>query len=807
MPIADLLGVQLDMQMLGKLTVSVAAVLLVSWAYRFYNSRNQTGQQGQLAPPDDRVLPPSLATQSPGHCGSCQGELQEQNDVATELGDGAAQQIEHESPPKNVKERVVLYPRPDGEMGAGEEGSAEYPGQAETIGKETDNGTAQQDAPAKDLTASAKDIAHKAVKPLSLSNLEEADECGTGITLSPHLATQHSPSDSGQVSASRPRSPCLLRSLEPCTKVGRELRHDAGNLGTFSSFQSKAAVVVKDGDLLLDMPGDRLVEVRGKIYEYYVESSSESILDRGPGTAGHCSPGPNLGVREGASRDLQISRRSSGSSSSSETTSLLSPITSPLIMRDIVIPPDHSEGSPASIDRCSSPFNKPRLIRKDSYLQIMENSDLQIPCGSPASRSRSPSSDSSNRSSPVEDPVGHNETTKHSLETVAGMNFLQMPLDGTGIPELDSLQGKLDLGNCLQALSLARKYGHETLQQAALKVMSDNYFQVLRDPELYGRLKAGDRAEIQKQRMRGRQYLTVADIDPQDWTGARCQVEELDHPKTSSRLYYYDDYMDSWHTLCTLPREVISKGCSMCTMDNYLFIAVGCEGVDRDIRPSRRVFCYNPVTSIWKEICPMNEARPQCKLVALQGYIYAIGGECLSTVERYDPRTDRWSFVAPLPNDTFAVAHRATACQGELFVSGGTLRYTLLRYNPRANVWRQSLIVGSKERTTEMVALRSFLYRFDISPSLGLSVYRYHTVARLWYECCSRRLPDCQTFQCSILGDVIYCVNRQFNMRFLADEVSPDFVAEDLKVLSEAKGMLFPFILSFSDKETLQTRV
>uniref|UniRef100_A0A669DLF7 Uncharacterized protein n=2 Tax=Pseudocrenilabrinae TaxID=318546 RepID=A0A669DLF7_ORENI len=56
----------------------------------------------------------------------------------------------------------------------------------------------------------------------------------------------------------------------------------------------------------------------------------------------------------------------------------------------------------------------------------------------------------------------------------------------------------------------------------------------------------------------------------------------------------------------------------------------------------------------------MNEARPRCKLAALEGYIYAIGGECLSTVERYDPRLDRWTFVAPLPNDTFAVAHHVT---------------------------------------------------------------------------------------------------------------------------------------------------
>lgn len=300
----------------------------------------------------------------------------------------------------------------------------------------------------------------------------------------------------------------------------------------------------------------------------------------------------------------------------------------------------------------------------------------------------------------------------------------------------------------------------------------------------------------------------VADMDPQDWalnTGG--QIAATEHRRTSSAVYYYDDYKDAWHTLCMIPQEVISKACAMCTMDNYLFVAVGCQGTDREMTPSKRVFCYNPLTSIWKEISPMNVARPRCKLAALEGYIYAIGGECLSSVERYDPRLDRWTFVAPLPNDTFAVAHHVTVCNGELFVSGGTLRYMLLRYSPKTNTWKPSLLVGGKDRTADMVVVGRFLYRFDVNALLGISVYRYHTVARLWYECSTKRLQRCPAFQCVTMDDTIYCVSRQFTMRFEADEISPAFIDENLSVLSAAKGILFPFVLSLIDKKPRQTSV
>lgn len=637
--------------------------------------------------------------------------------------------------------------------------------------------------------------------------------------LSPDLA-----GPTGRVSPCLPRSPCLLRKVDGA-EVGRELFQDMNHPGNFSSFQSKAEVKVEEGDLVFERPKDKNVEVRGKIYDYYVESSSQSISD---------SPGSPTRVRYHSGSRLQphpikLVTLHSTSTNSNDYSRTPSPISPPLIMRDMAVSQSSSvddNQSPTSPE--DSPFDQPQrgLLRKDSYLMAAA-ANFESPCmtgnGSGPPHSQSPLSadvPSSTNSlmmtaSPDKYILGPGESLatmvaeEPSLEMLAGAKFVHVPLESMSSSDWESLTGKLDLGNCLEALELAKKHGHAALQQASLRVMSDNYLQVLRDPSLYGRLRAGDREKIQRLRMRGRRCLMVADMELHDWSrrSSPQTKETKESPRTSGGLYYYDDYKDTWHLQCDIPPEVTSVGSAMCTMDNYLFVAVGCHGSERAKVPSRKVFCFNPVTSIWSEICPMNEARPHCKLVALEGHIYAIGGECLSTVERYDPRTNRWTFVAPLPNDTFAVAHRATACNGELFVLGGTLRYTLLRYSPKTNAWRQSLIVSTKERTTEMVAVRSFLYRFDVNPTFGINVYRYHTAARLWYECSAKQLPHCPAFQCIAMDDVIYCVSRQFTMRFLADEVSPSFVAEDLSVLSNAKGILFPFVLALPDKNTLQTSV
>nr|XP_046238368.1 kelch domain-containing protein 7A [Scatophagus argus] len=754
MPIAELLGVQFDMQLLLKLSLSVAAVLLVSWAYRFYNSRDV--KKIQLSHNKE----PKNAT-----CQNCKATLRCQNSPKHDTRDGG-------------RHPRLSDTATDGTKEAPEEEA--YPPEAE---KSEDVGMSYSD---QDINLKGEILTYQKQAKVATSDIS----FGSALNLT-------YPTESGMVSTTGRRSPCFLQKLEGSVGVGRELRQDLECQGAYSSFLSKAEIKVEDANVLLEGTGDQIV--RGKIYDYYVESSSHSITDSNS----------VLGQFDKNSESQPVEFGTHGSSHTESSSSL-----SPIIMRDLVLP-QNSVGDPSSSGslRLRHPA-RPVLLRKESYLSAAEQSELYTPFQtSRTSTAITHSLTSSNNEFISVHPIIFSSTHSKDLdvkegsdlETVAGASFLQLPAKTL---DMESLKSKLDLGNCLETLYLAKKHGQTSVQRAALGVMSDNYLQVLRDPNLYGRLMAGEREQIRKQRMSGKKFIVVADMDPKDWTrNTGGQTAKTDQRKTSSTLYYYDDYRDTWHTLCLIPQEVISKACAMCTMDNYLFVAVGCQGTDREMTPSKQVFCYNPLTSIWKEISPMNEARPRCKLAALEGYIYAIGGECLSSVERYDPRLDRWTFVAPLPNDTFAVAHHVTVCNGELFVSGGSLRYMLLRYSPKTNTWRPSLLVGSKDRTADMVAVGRFLYRFDLNPLLGVTVYRYHTVARLWYECSSKRLLRCPAFQCVTMGDTIYCVSRQFTMRFEADEISPAFIDENLSTLTAAKGILFPFVLSLADKRSQQTSV
>jgi N-acetylneuraminic acid mutarotase len=101
----------------------------------------------------------------------------------------------------------------------------------------------------------------------------------------------------------------------------------------------------------------------------------------------------------------------------------------------------------------------------------------------------------------------------------------------------------------------------------------------------------------------------------------------------------------------------------------------------------------------WHARPAMAAARQETAVAALGGLVYVIGGfgstaEPLDTVEAFDPRTDQWRPIAPLP---IAIHHPAAAvAEGRLFVvggyTGGRVRWTPLgtvfEYDPARNSWR-----------------------------------------------------------------------------------------------------------------------
>ncbi|NWU22570.1 KBTBB protein, partial [Dyaphorophyia castanea] len=420
-------------------------------------------------------------------------------------------------------------------------------------------------------------------------------------------------------------------------------------------------------------------------------------------------------------------------------------------------------------------------------------------------------------------------------EVVSGARVLQMPCALHCAAE--AMRAQLCLGNCYQLLCLAKKQRLAELREAAYRFMSDHYLEVLREPSVYGRLSGTERDLILQRRMdAGRPCLLVAEVSDafeRPGGGSRPQSRESSRPQSPSSvvsleesgslIHCYHEASGEWRVLTRLPEEANAKGCAMCVLHNYLFLAggivTGPAGSEPRARLSDKVFCYNPLTDTWSQVRPLAQPRSQLKLLALDGYLYAVGGECLFTVERYDPRADRWSPVAPLPKGAFAVAHEATTCNGEIYVSGGSLFYRLLKYDPKRDEWQECPYNSSRRRSADMVAFKSFIYRFDVSSGRGgeqgtgggVEVFRYNTVAKCWSQCASLRPSGgpIQPFRCAPLGNTIYCVNRTGTLRFsLAQdgEVEADgglrgtFDGELLKAPLDAKGVLLPFVLTLPER-------
>ncbi|XP_055962971.1 kelch domain-containing protein 7B [Sorex fumeus] len=380
-----------------------------------------------------------------------------------------------------------------------------------------------------------------------------------------------------------------------------------------------------------------------------------------------------------------------------------------------------------------------------------------------------------------------------------------------------ALPRPLDLGGCLEALAVAQQRGEPGLAQDTYALMSDNLLHVLAEPGLYRQLSGAERERILSLRTRRGQAVLGVLVLPSLYQVSRgglprrapreeAPAAEPAHLPARSHLHVFNPQENTWRPLTQVPEEAPLRGCGLCTMHNYLFLAGGIRGSGAQAVCSKEVFCYNPLTNIWSQVQPMQQARAQLKLVALDGLLYAIGGECLYSMERYDPRTDAWTSRAPLPAGTFPVAHEAVACRGDIYVTGGHLFYRLLRYSPDKDTWDECSYSASHRRSSDMVALGGFLYRFDLLRGVGAAVMRYNTVTGSWSRTASLPLPDPAPLRCAVLGNTIYCLNHQVTATFTVSEGTAQFQAKELQPFPlGGTGVLCPFTLTLPSAVPLQT--
>lgn len=108
---------------------------------------------------------------------------------------------------------------------------------------------------------------------------------------------------------------------------------------------------------------------------------------------------------------------------------------------------------------------------------------------------------------------------------------------------------------------------------------------------------------------------------------------------------------------------------------------------------------WDPLTRQWTFVAPMNSQRSTVGVAALHGKLYAVGGRdgssCLRTVECYDPHTNRWTLVAPMSKRRGGVG--VAVAHGYLYAFGGhdapasnpsASRFDCVeRYDPTTDTW------------------------------------------------------------------------------------------------------------------------
>ncbi len=190
-----------------------------------------------------------------------------------------------------------------------------------------------------------------------------------------------------------------------------------------------------------------------------------------------------------------------------------------------------------------------------------------------------------------------------------------------------------------------------------------------------------------------------------------------------STVEMYDPVTDTWTQKSDMPTPRSTRTCVLAGKIYAIGgSAIGLLVREREPWRLKTVEVYDPATDTWRKSQSLLHARDGLTTTVVDGKIYAIGGTgwpqipahpgpFLASVEVFNPKTHRWGPTAKMPAPKSG--HTASAMNGKIYIIGGGFRgngpfmylSTIEIYDPQTDKWTQvpDMPVGKFGHAAEVI--------------------------------------------------------------------------------------------------------
>lgn len=185
-------------------------------------------------------------------------------------------------------------------------------------------------------------------------------------------------------------------------------------------------------------------------------------------------------------------------------------------------------------------------------------------------------------------------------------------------------------------------------------------------------------------------------------------------------VWKYNVDTDTWSSFTRLPTAMAGGGAAVINHTLHYF---GGDDANRNDAGDHFAIDLTDPNATWQTRAALPDPRSHFGTVLLNGKIYAIGGQhgndagltTVTTVSRYDPSTNKWSNLAPLPvavshfaSASFAIGNRVIVAGGETAHEQATNRIT--GYDVDSNSWKSLSPLPSARFSGVAVAIEGVIY-------------------------------------------------------------------------------------------------